>query len=116
MYSWADVREALTDAAIGAYNSGKGVWPYDHTESFTVSNLKSITDHYPVLPKLFRRLTEYLKKNRGSVRGFKEWLAGRPEAVLDLRYGNVTHFDEFVFESGKKVGLLRYPEELVFLS
>jgi hypothetical protein len=84
------------------------------TSGFTVSSLQDITDEHVIMPKLFRRLAEYVAKS-GSGAGFKAVLEAAKEPVLDLRNNaNFTHFDTVVKEEGTTLALLRNPEELVF--
>ena len=66
-----DLRQACTGAAREARQADRGVWPVDRTNAgFIVKGLKSITEQYVILPKLFRRLVDYLEAG-GSVGGFK---------------------------------------------
>ncbi len=110
-----DLREALTAAVKNARKEGLGIHQADKTnDGFKASSLRSITEQHPILPKLFRRLSEYMV-NYGTAKGFKKKLAESREPVLDLRTSNFTHFDTFVKEdSGPKIRLTRLPEELVF--
>lgn len=110
-----DLRDALTAAVENARKEGLGIHQADKTnDGFKASSLQSITEQYSILPKLFRRLSEYMV-NYGTAKGFKKKLAQSREPVLDLRTSNFTHFDTFVKEdSGPKIKLTRLPEELVF--
>jgi hypothetical protein len=49
-----------------------------------------IIDQVPILPKLFRRLSDYMAAT-GSAVGFREALALGGDAVWDLRTQNLTH-------------------------
>lgn len=110
-----DLRDALTAAVKNARKEGLGIHQADKTNNgFKASSLRSITEQYPILPKLFRRLSEYMV-NYGTAKGFKKKLAQSREPVLDLKTSNFTHFDTFIKEdSGPKIKLTRLPEELVF--
>jgi endonuclease YncB( thermonuclease family) len=113
---FADLRRALAQAAGEARDAGKGVYAADRTTSgFAVSSMADITDQHVIMPKLFRRLAEYVA-GAGSGAGFKAVLEAAREPVLDLRHdANFTHFDSFVQEEeGTIITLLRHPEELVF--
>jgi hypothetical protein len=113
---FSDLREALSAAAEEARNDGRGVFGEDRTnEGFRASNLSSITSQSVILPKLFRRLSEYMV-NFGTAVGFKEKLEQSGEPVLDLLTSNFTHFDTFVeqAEGSDEIRLTRLPEELVF--
>ena len=108
-----DLRTALTDAVVKARKQKLGVHRNDATSSVVVSSLAVITTDRPILPKLFRRMSEYLV-NFGSIRGFKQALALAKEPVYDLRQQNFTHFDTFIEQKGERIKLTRRPEELIF--
>ena len=113
---FADLRDVLTEAVRQARAGGIGIYADDVTTSgFDVQTLADITDTHVILPKMFRRLSEYIS-NTGSVIGFKEALAQAQEPVLDLRTSNFTHFDTFVDQAigATRISLTRLPEELVF--
>jgi hypothetical protein len=111
-----DLREELTAAVADARTHSLGVQGKDKTnDGFKASTLGSITQEYAILPKLFRRLSEYMV-NYGTAQGFKKKLAQSKEPVLDLRTSNFTHFDTFVEQEDDSVEIrvTRRPEELVF--
>jgi len=113
---FSDLRDALTAAAEEARNGGRGVFAEDRTnEGFRASSLSSITRRHVILPKLFRRLSEYMV-NFGTAEGFKRKLEQSREPVLDLQTSNFTHFDTFVAQddNSDEIRLTRRPEELVF--
>lgn len=112
---FADLRDALTLAVAGARAAGLGVWPDDGTGGVDVTDLGVITEETPILPKLFRRLCDYMVAF-GTVKGFRDKLAQSREPVLDLRTCAFTHFDTFVEQAdgSTTVRLTRRPEELVF--
>jgi hypothetical protein len=111
---FSDLRQALTEAAEAARVAGMGVYVMDRTtDGCDVSSLEDITRRHTILPKLFRRLSEYLV-SMGTVEGFKRTLELAQEPVLDLRHTNFTHLDTFVEQEGNRIRLTRRPEELVF--
>jgi hypothetical protein len=56
-----DLRRELTAAAKQARDSGLGVWASDATTAgFDVTGLDVLQDDIVIVPKLFRRLVEYL--------------------------------------------------------
>lgn len=117
MCRFIDLRDAMTDEVVSAFNAGKGVWSADESFGVTVKNEQQLVTSSVVMPKLFRRLTEYLRTNNNKVKGFKAWLKKRKEDVLVLApdmMGKMTTFDDVIFESGKKVGLTTDPENLIF--
>lgn len=111
-----DLRDSLASAAKSARKASLGVYQDDKTNTgFSASSLRSITNDYTILPKLFRRLSEYMV-NYGEAEGFKNKLRQSREPVLDLRTSNFTHFDTFVEQASgsDNIQLMRFPEELVF--
>jgi endonuclease YncB( thermonuclease family) len=111
---FSDLRSALTSQVAAARANGLNVWAQDKTNSgFAVADLSSITDQHVILPKLFRRLAEYLQGG-GSVTGFREYLQSRPEGITILSTSHFTHFDTIVSVSGSTVHLTEPPENVVF--
>ncbi|MEX6505676.1 hypothetical protein [Jiella sp. M17.18] len=111
---FAELRNAMAAAAKQARDAGKGVFARDRTQTgVTVDSLMSIADDAVILPKLFRRLSDFLVAT-GSVDGFKQAMEANAEPVLDLQSANFTHFDTFIDQQGETVKLTRLPEELVF--
>lgn len=109
-----DLREALTEAVGRAREAERGVWAEDRTNAgFEVESLGSITDEHVVLPKLFRRLAEYLEAG-GSVAGFKEFLEAREEGIIVISTVHPTHFDTVVEVEGNTVRMTEPPENLIF--
>ena len=111
---FADLRAALTALVEAARAKQIGLWADDVTNTgVDVTGLAVLTQDAVILPKLFRRLSEYLA-NTGAVAGFKDRLAQAPERVLDLTDQNFTHLDTFVEQHGDRIALTRKPEQLVF--
>lgn len=111
-----DLRDACTAAVQQARQNRAGVYAIDATNAgFEASSLRVLTEQSAILPKLFRRLVEYMV-NYGTAAGFKDKLAQAQEPVLDLTTANFTHFDSFVdqAEGSEVIRLTRAPEELVF--
>ncbi len=71
-------RQILRAAAAEARDKGLGVWEQDTTESFSLKNQESIGPAGQlILPKLFRRCTDYLKDtNRDNSRDAEEVFRG----------------------------------------
>jgi endonuclease YncB( thermonuclease family) len=111
---FSDLRQALTDATATARAAKREIWAVDRTNAgFEVRNLASIIEQHVILPKLFRRLAEYLEGG-GSVRGFKAFLARKRERVTIISTAHFTHFDTVVEVRGRVVRLTEPPENLVF--
>ncbi|MEV0905452.1 thermonuclease family protein [Streptomyces hokutonensis] len=82
-----DLRLELTAAAQQAEAAGKGLWPDDVSLSgVKITGLSSITDDAVILPKLFRRLVDYLKLGM-PVSWFPAFLAGQEDPVTVLSTG-----------------------------
>lgn len=113
---FSDLRDALAEAARAAREDGRGVYAHDGSQvGFDASDLGVITEEIPILPKLFRRLSDYMVST-GSAVGFKSTLAAAREPVLDLTTSNFTHFDTFIEQApgSTRIRLTRFPETLVF--
>ncbi|MDQ0510778.1 hypothetical protein [Ancylobacter amanitiformis] len=113
---FADLRATLIDATTQARAAKRGLYLADvGTTPFTVDGLSDLTDNLVVMPKLFRRLAEYIGFN-GSVLGFKDKLESYAEPVLDLATSNFTHFDTFIEQEpgSLAIRMTRLPEQLVF--
>ena len=112
-----DLRDALTEEVARARAKTLGVWAEDRTtEGFDVEGLRSVTEEHVVLPKLFRRLVEYLREG-APLSGFKEWLEEREEQVTVVSTAHFTHLDDLVEvggETGNSVRMTEPPENLVF--
>jgi endonuclease YncB( thermonuclease family) len=111
-----DLRRALT-AEVQRARSGRGLWPQDRTEKgVEVGGLETLTDSAVILPKLFRRLVDYLDLNTGepSLDGFAAYLTQRDDRVLVLPEGDFTSFDTVVRVDGPQIRLITAPENLVF--
>jgi hypothetical protein len=109
-----DLRAALTEAVGRAREAERGVWAEDRTNAgFEVESLQSITNEHVILPKLFRRLAEYLEAG-GSVAGFEEFLVAKGEEVIVISTVHTTHFDTVVEVEGDTVRMTEPPENLIF--
>ncbi len=110
-----DLRKKITTAVKNARQGKKGVWLYDKTnKGLDITSIKTVTDQEVIMPKLFRRIIDYIG-NGGGIEGFKEYLAMRPENVLNIKNSHFTHFDTFVEVTGKNVKVTVEPENLVFM-
>jgi endonuclease YncB( thermonuclease family) len=114
---YADLRRELAKQAGAARDAGKGVFARDRTQrGVEVKALTTLTDDAVILPKLFRRLADYLHLNGDdpSLSGFAAFLAQQDDRVWVIPTGQKTGFDTVVAVSGQSVRLKRLPEELVF--
>jgi endonuclease YncB( thermonuclease family) len=111
---FSDLRAALTEASTRARQANLEIWPEDRTNTgFAVEGLESISEEHVILPKLFRRLAEYLEVG-GSVVGFKEFLESKAEGITIISAAHFTHFDTVVEVGGNVVRMTEPPENLVF--
>jgi len=70
-----------------------------------------------ILPKLFRRLTEYFADNAGelSLSGFKQFVRAHGDRMVIISTGHSTGFDYVVSVQGQTVKLTSPPEDLMFI-
>jgi len=113
-----DLRTALTEAAKSARSEQLGLWPDDHTQTgASVATARSLFDDVVVLPKLFRRLADYLALNDGdlSLAGFDSYLDQRDDRLFVLSTGQSTGLDTVVQVTGDNtVKMTVPPEDIVF--
>jgi hypothetical protein len=110
-----DLRRPLTYASIRAGEEGRGIWPYDlTTKGFSVTNLGTITNEVAILPKLFRRIVDYMGEG-GNIYGFIDHLRNRCEPLVKVAQVHFTRFDSIVEVKGDRVKLTESPENLIFL-
>ena len=111
-----DLRQTLDAAVTEARDEKRELHAVDGTNAgFDASSLAAITQDVCIMPKLFRRLCEYMV-NYGTAIGFKEKLAEAKEPVLDLVDKNFSHFDTFIEQEANSsvIRLTRLPEQLIF--
>lgn len=116
---YVDFRQALADAAASARRARKGLWAEDSTlTGFSVTKVAQLTDDLVILPKLFRRLAEFLTDATGAVSltGFGAFLSSHDDDRLYLvANGQMTGLDTIVEIKSRKVRLTAPPEQIVFL-
>jgi hypothetical protein len=113
---YPDLRAELAKQARNARPS-TGVWGQDRTQKgVKVASLATLTDEAVILPKLFRRLADYLELNAGdpSLAGFPAYLAQRGDPLIILSTGRYTGFDFVVRVDGQTVKMTTEPEDIVF--
>jgi hypothetical protein len=112
---FSDLRLPLTKAVTNARAEGKGLWPYDMTtKGFSASDLDAITKEVVILPKLFRRIVDYMGAG-GRIDGFKEHIQKRCEPLVRISQVHFTRLDAIVDVRGEKVRLVEAPENLIFM-
>jgi uncharacterized protein (DUF952 family) len=113
-----DLRNALTVAANQARTARAGVWEDDATTSgATITSLEALNDQLVILPKLFRRLVDYLALGAGdiSLAGFLAFLASRDDRLFVISQAHATGLDNITRVEGQTVRLLHPPDDLIFL-
>ena len=113
-----DLRELFAEATAQARKAQTGIWSKDTTNAyFHVGSLADITEEHVILPKLFRRMTAYIKQHGTfDAQGFLASLREQPEQVLILSVLHFTHFDNLLsVDDNGSIKLKQHPENLVFL-
>jgi endonuclease YncB( thermonuclease family) len=115
---YPDLRAALAEAAKAARAEELGLWPSDLTQTGAkVEGAQSLYDTLVILPKLFRRLADYLALNDGdsSLAGFIPFLRQRDDRLFILSTGHSTGLDTIVeVTDDNTVKLTVPPEGIVF--
>lgn len=115
---FVELRQEMTATTQQARQADAGLWPKDQTRSGAkVEGMSTLTDTAVLLPKLFRRLADYLQLNDGdpSLEGFPAYLEQREDRLFILSTGQWTGFDTVVeVTNGNTVRLSHDPEDLVF--
>jgi Staphylococcal nuclease homologue len=115
---FVELRKELTKISRKAREKEKGVWAEDVTTAgFELESLDTITENAVILPKLFRRLADYLALNDGSsdLSGFIRYVDSLDDRVIVLPDGQVTSFDTVIEVSDQTIKLTVQPESLVFM-
>jgi hypothetical protein len=113
-----DLRNALTVAASQARTAGSGVWQDDATTSgAAITSLAALNDQLVILPKLFRRLVDFLALGAGdiSLAGFLAFLASRDDRLFVISQAHATGLDNITQVDGQTVRLLHPPDDLIFI-
>ncbi|MER5512766.1 nuclease [Streptomyces sp. NPDC002766] len=111
------LRTEFTAAARQARTAGLGLWPSDTTTTGAkVTALSSITDEVVILPKLFRRLVDYLQLGNLPLACFPAYLAGVQDRFTITSSGKrCTGLHNVVeISNGQSVRMTQPPEDLVF--
>ncbi|MFI0990422.1 thermonuclease family protein [Streptomyces exfoliatus] len=115
-----DLRNELTAAVhqAQAATPAKGLWSDDDTlNGATVTGMSSLTDDTGavILPKLFRRLVDYLNLGSADLSGFPTFLDHAQDRFWILSTGqHTTGLDAVVEVSNSKVRMTHPSEDLVF--
>jgi hypothetical protein len=76
-----------------------------------------LDDQLVILPKLFRRLIDYLALGAGdiSLAGFLAFLATRDDRLFVISQAHATGLDNITQVDGQTVRLLHPPDDLIFI-
>jgi endonuclease YncB( thermonuclease family) len=113
-----DLRNALTAAADQARSDQAGVWVGDVTTTgAAVTSMEELDDRLVILPKLFRRLVDYLALGAGdiSLDRFIGFLAARDDRLFVISQAHATGLDNITQVDGQTVRLLQPPDDLIFV-
>ncbi|MTD59105.1 nuclease [Amycolatopsis pithecellobii] len=115
---YVDLRAAMAEAAVAARDAGKGVWADDVTVAgFRLSTRKQLRDDLVILPKLFRRLVDYLGLDETggvSLARFAAYLDGRDDRLVVVSSGQTTELATLVNVRRQTIRLTVAPEDIVF--
>jgi endonuclease YncB( thermonuclease family) len=113
-----DLRNALTAAVNKARSDRAGVWEGDATTSgATINTLEELDNELVILPKLFRRLVDYLALGAGdiSLNGFLAFLASRDDRLFVISQAHATGLDNICQVDNQTVRLTHPPDDLIFI-
>lgn len=113
----ASLRSGLTRAVRAAQAAHRGVWAHDRTRAgLVVGSLEQVQSDAYIMPKLFRRLTDYFEQNGGTqLDRFASYLSAHPDAVRVISTDEVVTLDRLVQVDGQRVRLLSPIDDLMFL-
>lgn len=115
---YVDLREAMANAAVKARDAGKGVWAQDVTlPGFRLKSRDQLRDDLVLLPKLFRRLVDYLGLDETggvSLTGFGHYLDTRDDRLFTVPDGHSTELATLVKIRRQTVELTVPPEQIIF--
>jgi hypothetical protein len=115
---YPELRTELTTASQAARTTGTGIWASDATTSgATITTLTDLDEQVVILPKLFRRLIDYLALGNGdpSLDGFTAFLAARNDRLFVISEAHATGLDNITTVTGQTIKLTHPPEDLIFI-
>ncbi|MGW3318001.1 thermonuclease family protein [Streptomyces fungicidicus] len=115
---FTSLRTEMSTAATEARDAGRGLWPSDVTTTGAkITGLSTLTDDAVLLPKLFRRLVDYLQLGPTvPLACFPAFLAGVGDRFSILSTGERCVGLHHVVEAtnGQTVRMTHPPEDLLF--
>jgi hypothetical protein len=116
----AEIRSGLRAAALAAREGGRGVWAVDASAAFDLRSQASIgPDGALILPKLFRRCTDYLR-DRMSGESLPDWLrrhrtGANPQDDEVYSGSSLVRLSDLIRQEGRRISLAADPLDLVFV-
>lgn len=105
--------EKITFATRASRSTKSGIWVIDHSEDFTIHDMRTIYEDILILPKLFRRLVSYFDANSGF-EALPAYMKRNGDKLF-LANGTKTTFDKIVSVEGRRLKLLVPPEDIFFV-
>jgi len=116
---YVDLRNAMAQAAVDARTAGKGIWELDVTNAgFELASRDQLQNELVILPKLFRRLVDYLMLDETggvSLNGFEHFLETRDDRLFTVPAGHSTEFSTLIDVQDQRLRLTVNPEQIVFI-
>ncbi|HKS49632.1 MAG TPA: nuclease [Amycolatopsis sp.] len=116
---YVDLRQAMAGTAVAAREARKGVWAEDVTTTgLRLRSRQQLRDQAVLLPKLFRRLVDYLAMDETggvSLTGFSHYLDTRDDRLFTTPDGQATELETFVEVRRQTLKLTVEPERIVFI-
>jgi endonuclease YncB( thermonuclease family) len=116
---YVDLRDDLAATAVAARNAKEGVWQHDATlDGFVLESRTQLADELVVLPKVFRRLAEYLTLDETggvSLAGFPAFLEAHHDQLFTVPAGQATTLDTLIIVQAQRLTLTVAPEQIVFI-
>jgi endonuclease YncB( thermonuclease family) len=111
------LRDELRGIAREARSGALGVWPDDASGAFVLVSQDSIgPDGSLILPKLFRRCTDYLR-SRNARETLPEWMArmgAQQDDLVSVAGAAPVRFATLISQAGDRISLDADPLDLVF--
>jgi len=116
---YVDLRDDLAAAAVAARTANTGVWAQDATlAGFRLQSRTQLSEDLVIVPKLFRRLAEYLsldETGKVNLAGFPAFLAAHDDRLFTVPAGQATTLDTLITRRGQTLTLTIPPEQIVFV-
>ena len=115
---YTDLRRHMTAAVQTARNAQSGVWAQDVTNAGAdIATPASLEDDLVIMPKLFRRLVEYIALNEGDIdmSGFITYLDAKNDRLTIIDGAQPKGYKDIVNVQGQVVRMTERPEDIYFM-